>query len=192
MTNDFPQQLAGFHRDLLRFATLQLRNEAAAEDAVQECMLAALNGTQNFANRAQLKTWVFAILKNKIVDTIRQRVREPNLEKPEEEVSDIDFDPLFDEYGHWNPDDRPAHWGDPVKDFENARFLAVLEACLNRLPASTAQVFMMREMLGLTTDEICSELALSSSNCWVVLHRARMSLRLCLDRQWFGQTREAT
>jgi len=182
--------LAGLRKDLVRFAVLQLRDQAAAEDAVQEAMLAALEGVERFANRAQLKTWVFSILKNKIVDTIRRRVREPNLEQPDEEIGDSDFDPLFDERGHWQRDDRPSAWGDPVRTFENSRFWEVFDICMNRLPANTARVFMMREMLGLETDEICSELALSTSNCWVVLHRARMGLRLCLEQKWFGQEKE--
>lgn len=189
MTQAIPQQLAGFHKEMLRFAVLQLRDEASAEDAVQEAVVAALEGADRFANKAQLKTWLFAILKNKIVDLIRRRVREPNYQQPEEEIDDSDFDPLFDNRAHWNHDSRPSNWGDPAKNFENTRFWVVFEACMNRLPPSTARVFMMREMLGLDTDEICQELAMSTNNCWVVLHRARMGLRLCLEDKWFaGET----
>ena len=178
-------ELAGFRRDMLRFAVLQLRDQASAEDAVQEAMLSALEGADRFAERAKLKTWVFSILRNKIVDIIRRRVREPSYQAPEEEIDDADFDPLFRSNGHWQNDSRPASWGDPAKSFEDQRFWMVFDACLNRLPTGTARVFMMREMLGLETDEICSELSMSSNNCWVVLHRARMGLRLCLDQQWF-------
>jgi len=185
-----PQTLAAFHKDLLRFAMLQLRDQAAAEDAVQETMLAALQGVERFASRAQLKTWVFSILKNKIIDAIRRRVREPNMTPPDEEIADSDFDPLFDERGHWRRESQPSTWGDPVKALENTRFWAVFDVCMNRLPANTARVFMMREVLGLETEEICRELALSSGNCWVVLHRARMGLRLCLEETWFGKKGE--
>ena len=179
-------ELAGFRRDMLRFAVLQLRDQASAEDAVQEAMLSALEGADRFAERAKLKTWVFSILRNKIVDIIRRRVREPSYQDPEEEIDDADFDPLFKSNGHWQRDTRPADWGDPVKSFENQRFWAVFDTCLNRLPTGTARVFMMREMLGLETDEICAELSMSSNNCWVVLHRARMGLRICLDQKWFA------
>ncbi|SBT08412.1 putative RNA polymerase sigma factor HI_1459 [Candidatus Accumulibacter aalborgensis] len=179
-------ELAGFRRDMLRFAVLQLRDQASAEDAVQEAMLSALEGADRFAERAKLKTWVFSILRNKIVDIIRRRVREPSYQDPEEEIDDADFDPLFKSNGHWQRDARPADWGDPVKSFENQRFWAVFDTCLNRLPTGTARVFMMREMLGLDTDEICEELSMSSNNCWVVLHRARMGLRICLDQKWFA------
>ena len=184
--NTVADELVGFRRDMLRFALLQLRDQASAEDAVQEAMLSALEGADRFAERAKLKTWVFSILRNKIVDIIRKRIREPVYEHPEEEIDEADFDPLFKENGHWQRDSRPGDWGDPAKSFENQRFWAVFDACLNRLPAATARVFMMRELLGLETEEICGELSMSSNNCWVVLHRARMGLRMCLDQKWFA------
>jgi RNA polymerase sigma-70 factor (ECF subfamily) len=179
-------RLGGFRADMLRFAVLQLRDQAAAEDAVQETFAAALEGAQGFANRAQLKTWLFAILKNKIVDIIRRRSREQPLGKDIEEIADDTFDPLFDEHDHWQAAESPADWGDPAQSLENARFWEVFELCLHRLPENTARVFMMREFLGFETGEICKELAIGTSNCWVVLHRARMSLRLCLQEKWFG------
>ena len=178
-------ELSEFRREMLRFAVLQLRDQASAEDAVQEAMLAALQGADRFGERAKLKTWVFSILRNKIVDIIRRRVREPSYQEPEEEIDEADFDPLFRSNGHWQREARPSDWGNPEKSFENRSFWVVFDACLNRLPTGTARVFMMREMLGLETDEICSELSMSSNNCWVVLHRARMGLRLCLDQKWF-------
>ncbi|MBK7675621.1 sigma-70 family RNA polymerase sigma factor [Accumulibacter sp.] len=184
-------ELSGFRREMLRFAVLQLRDQAAAEDAVQEAMLAALQGADRFGERATLKTWVFSILRNKIVDIIRRRVREPSYQEAEDEIDEADFDPLFRNNGHWQRDARPSDWGNPEKSFENRSFWAIFDTCLNRLPAGTARVFMMREMLGLETDEICAELAMSSNNCWVVLHRARMGLRLCLDQKWFASGGQA-
>ena len=183
---DIAAELAGFRREMLRFATLHLRDQASAEDAVQEAMLAALQGADRFGERARLKTWIFAILRNKIVDIIRRRVREPAYEDPLNEIDEADFDPLFQGNGHWQRDTRPSDWGNPERSFENRSFWAVFDACMNRLPPGTARVFMMREMLGLETDEICAELSMSSNNCWVVLHRARMGLRLCLDQRWFA------
>ncbi|HRD88872.1 MAG TPA: sigma-70 family RNA polymerase sigma factor, partial [Accumulibacter sp.] len=171
---DIAAELTGLRREMLRFATLQLRDQASAEDAVQEAMLAALQGADRFGERARLKTWVFSILRNKIVDIIRRRVREPAYEDPLNEIDEADFDPLFQGNGHWQRDTRPSDWGNPERSFENRSFWAVFDACMNRLPPGTARVFMMREMLGLETDEICAELSMSSNNCWVVLHRARM------------------
>jgi RNA polymerase sigma-70 factor (TIGR02943 family) len=127
-------EMTGFQREMLRFAVLQLRDQASAEDAVQEAMLAALQGADRFAERAKLKTWVFSILRNKIVDIIRRRVREPSYQDARKEIDDADFDPLFSANGHWQGDSRPADWGDPEKSFENQRFWAVFDTCLNRLP----------------------------------------------------------
>lgn len=179
------ERLDGFRADLLRFAVLQLRDRAAAEDAVQETLLAALEAAPRFDNRSQLKTWVFSILKHKIVDTIRRCSREPRLQRDADEFPGGMFDTLFDEQGYWQKDERPVDWGDPVKTLENARFWVVFEACLNHLPENTARIFMMREFLGFDTGEICKYLAITPTNCWVVLHRARMGLRLCLEETWF-------
>lgn len=185
-----PAQLDGFRQDMLRFAVLQLRDLAAAEDAVQETMVAAIESADRFGQRAQLKTWVFSILKNKIIDIIRRRSRERVTEAQVDEISAGAFDALFDERGHWERENRPADWGDPHKNLENKQFWAVFEACLHRLPDTTSRVFMMREFLGFETEEICKELAISATNCWVVLHRARMSLRRCLETTWFGVGRK--
>jgi RNA polymerase sigma-70 factor (ECF subfamily) len=169
---------------LLRFARLQLRDADAAEDAVQECLLAALANERQFAGRAALRTWLTAILRNKIIDHIRQRAREPSLQMTDDAGEERDFDALFATDGHWAQ--APADWGDPQRALENKRFHDVFEACVEILPAKIARVFMMREFLGLETDEICKELAISASNCWVALYRARMRLRECLQLNWFG------
>jgi RNA polymerase sigma-70 factor (ECF subfamily) len=182
-----PTFLASLRRDLLRFAELQLRDGAAAEDAVQEALAAALSGQGRFAGQAALKTWVFAILKNKIVDSLRQRQRTATFSSlvPDGNEDEDDFAVLFDRKGFWQPDERPQPWGDPEATFAQQQFWAVFEACLTRLPDHTARVFMMREFLGLETPDICRELSMTTSNCHVILHRARMGLRLCLDQHWF-------
>ncbi len=174
-----PTFLAGLRRDLLRFAELQLRDRAAAEDAVQEALAAALSGQDRFAGQAALKTWIFAILKNKIIDHLRQRQRFVEVAHETSEAND-------DTEGHWNPEERPQAWGDPEATFAQQQFWVVFEACLTRLPENTARVFMMREFLGLDTPGICRELDMTTSNCHVVLHRARMGLRLCLEQRWFA------
>lgn len=182
---DHASQLARLRPDLLRFARLQLRDDAAAEDAVQETLLSALAAAADFAGRAQFKTWVFAILKNKLVDVLRRRRRDGVLEI--EEIPEDSFDALFDERGHWAEGEAPSDWGDPARSLENARFWEVFHACLDHLPPQTGRVFMMREFLGFETEEICQELSISTSNCWVVLHRARMALRRCLEQKWFAE-----
>jgi len=181
---DFRAQIEALRPYLLRFASLQLRDAAAAEDAVQEALLAALAGEAGFAGRANLRTWLTGILKHKIVDAIRRQAREPLLAQEREDAPD-DFDALFERNGHWAG--RPADWGDPDGALEQQQFFRALQLCLERLPARTAQAFMMREHLGLDTPEICKELDITPTHCWVMLYRARMTLRECLQQTWFGR-----
>lgn len=180
---DIQQSLQQMRPTLLRFAMLQLRNEAAAEDVVQETLLAALEGRGSFSGRSQLKTWAVSILRNKIVDHLRRGMREGTLPLLDEQ-GDEDFDALFDGSGHWQ--EAPGDWGDPATVLEQRGFYDVLELCMQALPENLARVFTMREVLGFETEEICKELKMSSSNCWVVLYRARMRLRECLQLRWFG------
>ena len=177
MGEDFRARVEGERAYLLRYASLQLRDRHAAEDAVQETLVAALAGEAGFAGRSNLRTWLTGILKHKIVDAIRRSAREAPA--PDED----EFDALFNERGHWL--EMPAGWGSPDVALEQKGFFAALELCLSRLPAKTAQAFMMREHLGLDTDEICKELAITATHCWVLLYRARMALRECLTKEWF-------
>lgn len=180
--------VAMVRRDMLRFARLQLRDAELAEDAVQEALLAALQGTRGFAGRAALKTWVFSILRHKIVDQIRRSSRTTSFSALSDDESELDrtLDALFKANAHWQPAARPAAWGDPEAALRERDFWAVFEVCLTHLPERTARVFMMREFLGFETDEICATLVLTTSNCNVILHRARAALRQCLTHGWFG------
>jgi RNA polymerase sigma-70 factor (ECF subfamily) len=168
---------------LLRYASLQLRDSHAAEDVVQETLLAALAGEKGFAGRSNLRTWLTGILKHKIIDAIRKIGHETARETAV--GSDEELEALFDQQGHWI--EFPSAWSDPDSSLEQKQFFATLEDCLAALPAKTAQAFMMREHLGLETDEICKELAVTPTHCWVLLYRARMALRTCLDMNWFGK-----
>lgn len=180
--------LVEVRRDMLRFATLQLRDEQLAEDVVQEAMVAALDGEKQFAGRSAVKTWIFAILRNKIVDAIRQKAKSVNFSAllPEEAELEETFESQFKANAHWRPEERPADWGDPEAALQQEQFWTVFEACLKHLPENTARAFMMREFLEFDTTEICRELNLSTSNCHVILHRARNALRRCLETSWFA------
>ena len=180
---DIEAALATFRPQLLRFARLQLRNEAVAEDVVQDALLAAMEGASGFSGTSALKTWAFSILRNKIIDEIRRRARESS-QPFDEETGESDLEGLFSPDGHWA--EMPSRWGDPHQSLEQKRFWVVFEACLDGVPAKPGRVFMMREFLGLSTEEICKELDISTSNCWVLLHRARLGLRECLSLRWFG------
>jgi RNA polymerase sigma-70 factor (ECF subfamily) len=184
--------LQRLRRELLRFARLQLRDDASAEDAVQDAMLAAMNKMGAFKGKAQMSTWVFSILKNKIIDILRTRARFQPVDTDVDEIPSDSFDALFDQRDRWQPDERPAYWGDPEATLAQQQFWTVFQLCLDRLPPSTARVFTMREFLELTPEEVCAELAITKSNCGVILHRARMALRVCLQTRWFvdGESRK--
>jgi RNA polymerase sigma-70 factor (ECF subfamily) len=183
-SDDLQDRIQAERPYLLRYASLQLRDRDAAEDAVQETLLAALTGASGFAGRSNLRTWLTGILKHKIVDHIRRASREPAAPDPGE-GDESDFDALFDQRGHWV--DPPRAWDNPEGALEQGRLRAVLEECLKGLPARTAQAFMMREHLGLDTPELCKALGVTPTHSWVLLYRARMALRLCLEKNGFGQ-----
>lgn len=180
--------LAEIRRDMIKFAALQLRDDALAEDVVQDALMGAMANAQGFAGKSALKTWVFSILRHKIVDQIRQKSRTTNISalSPEEESMDQAFESLFKSNAHWTPQSRPSNWGDPEESLRQQRFWDVFDACLKHLPENTARVFMMREFLEFETPEVCHELNITTSNCNVILHRARNGLRRCLEGNWFA------
>ncbi len=181
--DDFRAQVERHRPYLLRYAALQLRDAAAAEDAVQDTLVAALAGEAGFAGRSNLRTWLTGILKHKIVDVIRRQARESSTGGAEAGDAAEDFDALFDERGHWV--EAPSAWEQPEAALGQKQFLAALEACLRALPERTARAFLMREHLGLETSDICKELGITPTHLWVMLHRARMALRQCLSMGWF-------
>ena len=178
-------ELDRHRRYLLRVAELQLRDSDLAEDVVQETLVAALAAREGFSGRSSVKTWLTGILKHKIVDAIRQKQRQPVISASFDEETDLEeFDPLFKDNGAWEA--PPAEWGDPENALSRREFMDVMELCLERLPANTARVFIMREVMELETDEICKELTITANNLWVILYRARMTLRHCLEQNWFA------
>lgn len=178
--------LNDLRRQMVKFATLQLSNSHLAEDAVQEALIGALKNATSFAGRAALKTWVFAILKNKIADVLRQKQRmvEASILLGEDEEQE-DFSELFDQKGFWQRDERPATWGNPQESLQQHQFWKVFEICLEKLPGNQARVFMMKEFVELDAHEICATVGISTSNLNVMLHRSRIRLRECLENNWF-------
>ncbi len=184
--------LSDLRRQMIKFATLQLSNSHLAEDAVQEALVGALKNARSFAGRAALKTWVFAILKNKIADTLRHKQRTVNASSlMREDEENEDFSELFDQRAHWQPDERPASWGNPQESLHQGQFWKVFEVCLEGLPAAQARVFMMKEFIELDTQEICATVGITVTNLNVMLHRARLRLRECLENRWFAQGERA-
>lgn len=177
-------ELAQLHQPLLRFAKLQLRNDSVAEDVVSETLLCILEKPDAFEGRSSLRTYATGILKFKIIDVIRRRGREVHIEPLDEQSMDEAIDALFAQDGHWQ--DPPSAWQQPEKALEQAQFFDILQTCIDRLPARIGRVFMMREWLERDVVDICSELGITATNCGVMLYRARMQLRECLDRNWFA------
>jgi RNA polymerase sigma-70 factor (TIGR02943 family) len=181
--SDFATQVQALRPQLLRFARHQLRNDAWAEDAVSDTLLAALERPQAYGGGAQLKTWLVGILKHKVIDQIRRHRREISSTATDDDREDLD-EALFKPDGHWR--EAPADWGNPSASLGQRQFFEVLEACMEHLPGQQGRVFMMREWLELDTDEICKETGISSTNLFVLLHRARLRLRECLQMNWFA------
>ena len=180
---DFHRQIETLRPVLLKYARLQLRNPAWAEDAVSDTVLAAIEKPRSFAGASQLKTWLIGILKHKLVDQIRKNSREVSTTCSTEDGEDLD-DLLFASDGHWR--EAQHDWGNPEDALRQLDFMKVLEACVEKLPGQQGRLFMMREWLELESDEICKELAITPTNLWVMLHRARLRLRECLQLGWFG------
>ncbi|WP_205700991.1 sigma-70 family RNA polymerase sigma factor [Jeongeupia sp. USM3] len=177
--------LAGLRRDLLRFARLQLRDNAAAEDAVQEALAAAWLQAGEFAGQSAHKTWVFGILRHKIIDVLRQRRRLVNLADLDADDAALDL-LLFDAGGHWDKPLRPQAWPDPQTLLAQRQFWRLFEACLEHLPEQYGRVFMAREFLGLEMGELCAEFDISANHGSVLLYRARLRLRTCLAEKGFS------
>ncbi|KJH63975.1 RNA polymerase factor sigma-70 [Acinetobacter calcoaceticus] len=177
--------LQDLRQQMIKFAFLQLSSLPQAEDVVQEALTSAFQHLDSFKGRAAFKTWVFAILKNKIIDVIRQKSRLVAMsELFKDEESELSIDALFDASGHWHKYEAPQAWQNPEEMMEQADFWIIFEACLNHLPAKYAQVFMLREVIELSSNEICSKLELSISNFNVLMYRSRTRLRECLENKW--------
>ncbi|WGL17131.1 RNA polymerase factor sigma-70 [Microbulbifer bruguierae] len=186
------QFLQELRRQMVKFARLQLQDDDQAEDVVQEALAGAMKNVGSFARKSALKTWVFSILKYKIVDALRYRQRIiVTSELADDEQREQQFmDSLFKSNGHWHSAERPSSWNGPQGGVQSEHFWRVFDACLNGLPEKQARVFMMREFVELESEEICEQLALTTSNLHVILYRARMRLRECLENNWFDVPRE--
>jgi RNA polymerase sigma-70 factor, ECF subfamily len=171
------------HGDYLyRFALARLRDPHQAEDVVQETFLAAIK-SPNFAQQSAPRTWLTGILKHKIIDLMRKSKREiaaSNLMSDE----DANMDEFFDDAGKWA--DKPLQWDMPENALEQKQFLGVLQACMDKLPSKLATIFMLRDVQETENAETCKELNISTTNAWVMLYRARTTLRKCLEINWLA------
>ena len=166
---------------LYRYALMHLRDPHKTEDAVQETLLAALQAQDGFSGASTERTWLFGILKHKIIDQFRRDAREVSMNESESMADqDNDGEDDFTEAGDWR--NRPASWGNPEQILESRQFWQIFELCLEHLPERQARLFMLREVMGNSSEEICQELCITSTNLWTMLHRARLVLRHCLEK----------
>ena len=183
-----PEKWVDLHGNALyRFALLRLRDPKLAEDAVQETLLAALQARDRFSGASSERSWLIGILKHKVIDAFRKISRESQIEDAAQFEDEMEG--VFDENGHWKRDETgPAEWNaDPDRLLERKEFWVALDRCLSKLPARMAHVFSLREIDDVSSEEVCAALNISASNLWVLMHRARMQLRKCLEVHFFGK-----
>ncbi len=169
---------------LYRFALSRLRDPQEAENAVQETLLAAFQAKKSFSGRSSERTWLIGILKHKIIDYFRKKYREIPVSNLQPNMDQTAIDSFFDETEH--PLKYPTNWSaNPRELSEKSEFWTILEKCLKKLPQATALAFSMREIDRMKTDEICQTLNITPTNLWVMLHRARLQMRGCLEHHWF-------
>lgn len=176
--SDPVQWLDRYGHTLFAYACSRLRDPGAAEDAVQETLLAGLRNRHQFAGASSELTWLIAILRRKLIDHLRKG-KQPGTADQGPAPSDF-----FDSKGHWAL--PPSKWtGGPDDSLESADLRAVFHQCFGKLPAGPAQAFWLREMEELAAEEVCKVLGITPTNLWTQLHRARLLLRKCLETNWF-------
>lgn len=181
-----PREWVELHGDyLFRYALIRVRNSTVAEDLVQETLLAAFQARERYDGEFSERSWLTGILRHKVLDYFRQQSRERTT--PQAETMPNELEDRFDDVGVWKHDPPlgPNDWGeDAAAQMQRKEFMAVLKQCLDKLPRRCADAFIMREMEAAESGKIQELLGVSASNFWVLLHRARMQLRLCLERNW--------
>ncbi|MGD9720927.1 MAG: sigma-70 family RNA polymerase sigma factor [Pirellulales bacterium] len=181
------QQWLHDHGDALyRYARLRVARRELAEDLVQDTFLAAIQARRPFRGDSNVRTWLISILRRKIVDHYRKRSTTPDAET-DSACSTLEHLRIFADDGRWRM--SPAPWQTPCDLLENREFWDVFQACLAKLPARLASTFLLREFPDLQVGEPADSFAPNASNVRVRLHRARLSLRECLERNWFGEQR---
>lgn len=179
-----PEQWVDLYGNYMyRYALARVAEPETAQDLVQEALVAALQAFERFQGRSSIKTWLIAILKRKIVDHYRRASNRQMTDDIEAVANNVDK--MFNDTGHWRV--APNEWTvKPDVAFEQREFMDVLYKCLSGLPARLAEIFMLREFEELSTTLICERLSISESNSWVMLYRARMQLRQCLESKWLN------
>ena len=156
----------------------RIPDKTSAKEILQETFIAAWKSCDNFKNKANEKTWLFAILKNKIVDHYRIQSRlKTNLPNSSN---------FFDDLDHWTVKASPVQWHEAAASLNRKEFYGVLEKCKNKLTTIQQVTFSMKYIDEYEADFICKVLKITASNYWVILHRTKLQLRSCLEKNWFN------
>ncbi len=186
--DQYSAQLTAIRPKLIAFSFLQVADKSLAEDIVQDTIVAALESIESYNGDAQFETWLYSILKFKLIDHLRKTTRDNGRFTLE---SDCNIDGFFDDDDHWSSDSTPSDWLNPEEAKFQEQFWKVFDLCLIHLPTHTARVFALRELMDIETNEICNYLDITEQNCWTILHRARLKLRDCLEKGWLHQEKHA-
>ena len=180
-----PQRWLADHGDMLyAMARRRVASREAAEDLVQETLLAAVRGLDGYRGEAAVQTWLVSILQRKVIDHYRHAAAERRGGGAEPVLSLSGF---FDGEGFWL--EPVAEWGaDPAADLERADLADDLAACAAALPDTLRDAYVLREMQDTPAEEVCQALNITASNLWARLHRARLAMRACLERRWSADT----
>lgn len=169
---------------LYQFAYARVRDAHTAEDLVQETFVAAIKSRDRFEQRSKVKTWLIGILKHKIIDYLRKASRERTYDDAGALYEDLRQE-SFDAVGHWQIDVK--QWANPDDALDREQFWVAMNQCLDELPEKMREIFLLREIEGLSAEDICKTVPVSSTNnVWVILSRLRMKLRQCLELRWFS------
>ena len=171
------------HSDMLyNYALKHGFNEENGKDIVQETFLSAWRGIDNYRQQSSVRNWLFAILKNRITDHFRRAVNRISIAALEAEHNDHTF---FDDYDHWKDGMHPKQWSVNFNDPGDVNdFRRIFGNCTGKLKQIQNAVFVMKYVDNVKSEKICRELGLSSANYWVILHRAKVQLRACLEKNW--------
>ncbi len=175
---------------LYRYALARVHDKQLAEDIVQETFISALQSYERFEGRSSPLTWLYGILKHKLIDVIRREARYSD-EDASSSLTHLSEEEFFNKTGMWN--NPPRKWGlHPEEIMENQEIMNVLQDCLETLPQRYALIFSLREFEDLSTDEICKILNVTPTNVWVLLHRARLKLRSCIEKMFLNPHHKET
>lgn len=174
---------------LFSIAMLKINNREVAEDLVQESFLSAYKSKDAFRGDSSEKTWLVSILNNKIIDYYRKKDVLKNTSEyimdTEKSFTDSFFTSTLFSDAHWSEEVQSKNWS-PSADDELIKtdFQQILEKCISKLPSKLIPVFVSKFIDETDSDSICKEFGITSSNYWVIVHRAKILMRACLDKNW--------